>query len=57
MSETVNQEAADTIIDLHKGLHAAMDALIRDRDNDQAELILRQMDDRFSRLRREMKIA
>lgn len=55
MSEIVNREAADTIIDLHNGLHIAMDALIRNRDYDQAELVLRQMDERLSRLRREMK--
>lgn len=57
MSEVVNADAADTIVDLHKGLHVAMDALIRDKDYAEAELVLRQMDERFSRLRREMETS
>jgi len=55
MAEIVNQEAANTIIDLHNGVHAAMTALIQQKDYDRAELILRQLDGRFSQFRREAK--
>lgn len=47
MTAIVNHEAEALILDLHRGLHAAMDALIENKDYDEAEVILRQMDERF----------
>lgn len=55
MSAIVNQEAADTIADLHRGLHVVMTALIKDRDYDKAELVLHQMDQSFTRFIHEAK--
>jgi hypothetical protein len=55
MAEIVNQEAANTIIDMHNGVHAALQALVNDKDLEKAELILRQLDHRFARLTREAK--
>lgn len=52
VSEIVNKEAADTIVDLHNGLHIAITALIHYRDYDKDEFVPRQMDDRLARLRR-----
>ena len=51
-----NQATSDKLLDLHNGLHAAMDALIRDKDHAQASVILRQMDDAFRDLIDNMQV-
>jgi hypothetical protein len=45
-----NQELEDALKDIHKGLHVAMTAFIRDRDLDEAELVMRQLDSRLSQV-------
>jgi len=57
MTAIINQEAEEIILDLHQGLHAAMDALIENKDYDEAEVILRQMDDRFRTFINDAKTA
>lgn len=39
-----NQELVDRLKDLQRGLHAAMTALIGNKNKEETELILRQMD-------------
>lgn len=46
MSEYVcNKALEERLVDLRRGLHAAMDAYIKDMNLRKGEIILRQMDD------------
>lgn len=44
----LNRATEQELGNLHGGLHQAMDALIRRNDRDEAERILRQVDQRLS---------
>lgn len=54
MPYVANHALKQRIEDLHTGLHAAMTALITDKDQAKAEVILRQMDDHLATTRRQM---
>jgi len=44
MSEVINGEAEETLLDLHRGIHAVIEALDRRDDPDKALEIARQVD-------------
>jgi hypothetical protein len=52
-----NKAVADKLLDLHKGLHVAMDALIKKQDYEKTQLVLHQMDEQFTRLINLVKIV
>lgn len=45
-----NQATIDDLMDIHRGLHVAMDAGIRDKNYQVLEVTLRQIDDRLKNL-------
>ena len=57
MSETINAEAERTLINIHGGIHQAMDALYRQEDSDKAMQILRQVDAELARLINRARIS
>jgi hypothetical protein len=56
MTVIMNQAAADTVIDLHRGIHAALAALVEKQDVGKTQLILRQLDERFANLRNNVSV-
>ncbi|MBN9018457.1 MAG: hypothetical protein J0H11_13645 [Rhizobiales bacterium] len=51
------QEVEGELQDIHRGLHIAMDRLIAQRDYDEAETVLRQVDQRMSTLINKSKVV
>ena len=45
-----NKAVADKLLDLHNGLHVAMDALIKKQDYEKTKIVLHQMDEQFATL-------
>lgn len=45
-----NKETQDDLLDLHRGLHFVMDQMIRLKDYEAAERVIRQVDERMSAL-------
>lgn len=50
MNELASAEVIGDLEDIHRGLHVAMECLINARDYSEAELVLRQIDQRMARL-------
>ena len=50
-------EAVEDLQDIHRGLHAAMDALIRSKDAKKTEEILHQIDQRMTSWIKQTKVA
>lgn len=53
----VNVEAKSAVEDMHRGLHLAMAALLTNRDKDEAERILRQLDAVMAGFLNEVRIS
>lgn len=55
--QVATKEALEGVQDMHRGLHLAMEELIRNKDYDRAEQILRQLDQVMSRWLNDTKIS
>lgn len=51
-----NKKVEEELLDLHNGLHMAMENLIRSKNYDEAERILRIIDQRMSSMINEIKV-
>lgn len=45
-----NEATVDSLRDLHRGLHFAMDCALKNHDEEQLKVTLHQMDDHLARL-------
>ena len=50
MSELASTEVINDLVDIHRGLHVAMEHLISSRNYSEAERVLRQVDQRMARV-------
>ncbi len=50
MKQFASPNVISDLKDLHRGLHVAMDSLIKSKDYPEAEVVLRQLDDRLTHL-------
>ncbi len=57
MDLTSNQQLKNMLIDLHKGIHVALDAHIKAKNAAETELVLRQVDERLASLINNLKIV
>lgn len=56
MAEIISTEVEDALVDLKRGLHLAMTALIQEEDAEGAESYLRQVDQRLTSLINRVKV-
>ncbi len=55
MKMEISREVETTLADIRRGLHAAMNSVIRDKDLTEGERLLRMVDDRLNFLIRQAK--
>lgn len=57
MKKEANKEAFDAVKDMHRGLHIAMDHLLRNKDLDRAKPILQELDFHMSNWLNQTKVT
>jgi hypothetical protein len=56
MQVEINREAENQLLDLHRGIHVAMEHLIKEKEYDKAELVLHEVDHRLAHLLNTAKV-